>query len=58
MKPIGVKSDSFPDYSEESNEKDPKFKVGDHGRILKCKNNFAKGYFPNWSEKIFVIKKN
>ena len=30
MKPIGVKSDSFAEYNEESNEKDPKFKVGDH----------------------------
>ena len=31
--------------------------VGDHVRISKCKNIFAKGYMPNWSEKIFVIKK-
>ena len=30
MKPIDVKSDSFAEYNEESNEKDPKFKVGDH----------------------------
>ena len=27
MKPIDVKSDSFPEYNEECNEKDPKFKV-------------------------------
>ena len=57
MKPIDVKSDSFAEYNEESNEKDPKFKVGDHVRISKYKNNFAKGYTPNWSEEIFVIKK-
>ena len=25
-------------------------------RILKCKNIFAKGYTPNWSEEVFVIK--
>ena len=31
--------------------------VGDHVRISKCKNIFAKGYMPNWSEEIFVIKK-
>ena len=35
MKPIDVKSDSFAEYNEESNEKDSKFKVGDHVRILK-----------------------
>ena len=26
-------------------------------RILKYKNIFAKGYTPNWSEEVFVIKK-
>ena len=57
MKPIDVKSDSFAEYNEESNEKDPKFKVGDHIRISKFKNVFAKGYTPNWSEEIFIIKK-
>ena len=29
MKPIDAKSDSFAEYNEESNEEDPKFKVGD-----------------------------
>ena len=57
MKPIDVKSDSFAEYNEKSNEKDPKFKVGDHVRILKYKNIFAKGYAPSWSEEIFVVKK-
>ena len=38
MKPIEVTSDSYAAYSEDSNEKDPKFKVGDHGRISKHKN--------------------
>ena len=33
------------------------FKVGDHVRTSKYKNIFAKGYTPNWSEEIFVIKK-
>ena len=36
---------------------EPKFKVGDHVRISKYKNTFAKGYTPNWSEEAFVIKK-
>ena len=43
MKPADVKSDSFAEYNEESNEKDPKFKVGDHVRISKYMNIFAKG---------------
>ena len=57
MKPIDVKSDSFAEYNEESNEKDPKFKVGDHVRVSKFKNVFAKGYIPNWSKEIFIVKK-
>ena len=57
MKPRDVKDNSFAEYNEESNEKDPKFKVGDHVRISKFKNVFAKGYTPNWSEEIFVVKK-
>ena len=56
-KPIDVKSNSFAEYNEESNEKDPKFKVGGHVRISKYKNIFAKGYAPKWSEEIFVVKK-
>ena len=57
MKPIDVGDESFAEYNEESNEKDAKFKVGDHVRISKYKNIFAKGYSPNWSEEVFVIKK-
>ena len=43
--------------AEESNEKGPKFKVGDHVRISKFKNVFTKGYTPNWSKEVFVVKK-
>ena len=57
MKPIDVKNNSFTKYNEESNEKDSKFKIKDHVRTSKYKNIFAKGYTPNWSEKIFIIKK-
>ena len=57
MKPVDVESDSFAKYNEKSNEKDPKFKVGDHVRISKFKNVFAIGYSPNWSEEIFIVKK-
>ena len=43
--------------SKEVNDKDPKFKVGNHVRISKHKNIFAKGYTPNWSEEVFVVSK-
>ena len=43
--------------NEHSNEKDPKFKVGDHVRISKYKNIFAKGYTTNCSEVIFIISR-
>ena len=57
MKPIEVTDDSFAEYNVESNKKNPKFKVGDHVRISKYKNVFAKGYAPNWSEEVFIINK-
>ena len=57
MKPIDVRNYSFAEYNEESNEKDPQFKVGDHFRISKYKNIFAKGYAPSWCKEIFAVKK-
>ena len=57
MKPVDVKSSTYINYSKETNDKDPKFKIGDIARISKYKNIFAKGYAPNWSEEVFVIKK-
>ena len=57
MKPIDVKDNTYVDSKKEVNDKDPKFKVGDHVRIFKQKNTFAKGYTPNWSEDVFVISK-
>ena len=35
MKPIDVTDDSYAEYNEDFNKKDPKFKVGDHVRISK-----------------------
>ena len=49
MKSVDVKSYTYIDSSKESNNKDPKFKIGDIVRISKYKNIFAKGYTPNWS---------
>ena len=57
MKPIDVTSDSYAEYNEDSNVTKPKFKVGDHVRISKYKNIFAKGYTQNWSEEVFVVSK-
>ena len=57
-KPVDVKDNTYIDFKKDINDKDPKFKVGDHVRISKYKNIFAKGYMPNWSEEIFIIKKN
>ena len=47
MKPIAVTSDSYAEYNEDSSVTKPKFKVGDHVRISKYKNIFAKGYTQN-----------
>ena len=57
MKPIFVKDNTYIDFGKEVNDNDSKVKVGDHVRISKYKNIFAKGYTPNWSEEVFVIKK-
>ena len=57
MKPIDVKDNTYLNADKEINNKDPKFKVGDHVRISKCKNIFAKDYTPNWSEEVFDINK-
>ena len=47
MKPVDVKSGNYGEYNNDSNDKDPKFQVGDHVRISKYKSIFAKGYTPN-----------
>ena len=57
MKPVDVKDNTYIDFKKEVNDRDPKFKVGDHVRISKYKNVFAKGYTPNWSEEVFVVSK-
>ena len=56
MKPVDVKDNAYFDLNKEVNDKDSKLKVGDDVVISKCKNIFAKGYTPNWFEKVFVIK--
>ena len=57
MKPVDVKDNTYIDFNKDVNDKNPKFEVGDHVRIFRYNNVFAKGYMPNWSEEIFIIKK-
>ena len=56
MKPADVKPSTYSESSKEIIYQDPKFKISDTVRISKHKNIFAKGYTPNWSEEVFVIK--
>ena len=44
MKPADV--ESYIDFDIENNDKHPKFKVGDHVRVSKYRNIFAKDYNP------------
>ena len=57
MKPVDVKPNTYIDSSKDINDKHPKFKIGDIVRMSKYKTIFSKGYVPDWSEEIFVIKK-
>ena len=47
MKPSDVKDNTYINIDKEVNDKDPKFQIGDHVRIPKYKNTFAKGYTLN-----------
>ena len=57
MNSLDVKSGTYINFGVENNDKDPKFKVGDHVRIPKHENIFAKGYVLNQSDDVFLIKK-
>ena len=56
MKSVDVNRSMHADFDKENNNKDPKFKVGNHVRVSKYKSILAKGYISNWSEEVFVIK--
>ena len=49
MKRNEIKPSLYFEFGMINNDKDPKFKYGDHLRISKYKNIFAKSYVPNWS---------
>ena len=57
INPVDVKDNTYINFGKESNDKDPKFKIGDYVRVSKYKNIFATVYTSNWSEETFVIKK-
>ena len=57
MKPLDVKENTYINTDKDTNDKNPKFKVGDPIRISKYKNIFAKSYTPNWCEEVFVIER-
>ena len=48
MKPVDAKPSTYIDFNKATN---------DIVRISKYKNIFVKGYVPNWSKEVFVIKK-
>ena len=57
MKSIDVRGDSCAEDNEDFNKKDPKFKVGNHDRISKYKNIFAKGFAPIGRKKFLMLVK-
>ena len=57
MKPVDFNHNTYIDFENEVNDKDPRFKVGDYVRNSKYKNIFAKGYTPNWSEEVLLLVK-
>ena len=52
-----MQSNTYIDPSKEINNKDLKFKTGDILTISEYEAISAKGYTPNWSVEVFVIKK-
>ena len=44
MKPFDVKGNTYFDFGKGSDDKNPKFKVGDNLKASKYKDIFAKGY--------------
>ena len=56
MKPVGIKSNTYHNISKKNNKLGTKFEISYRVRISKYKNIFAKGYIPNWSKEIFMIK--
>ena len=57
MVPADIYPNIYFEFNKENNKEGSKFKSGNHVRISKYKNIFAKGYVPNWSKEVFVIER-
>ena len=57
MKPVDLKPGMYIKFNTDKNKEGPKFKVSNHVRISKDKNIFAKGYYPNWTKEVLLLKK-
>ena len=57
MKPIDVKDNTYINTDKEFNDKDPKFKVGDHVRISKYKTFLLKAILQIGLKKYLLLKK-
>ena len=58
MKPANEHPSTYVDFGNKKiMKKKTKFKTCDHARISKYEHIFPKGYVPNLSEEVFVIKK-
>ena len=58
MEPIDITSDSYAEYNEDSNEKDPKFKVGDHVKFQNTKTFLLRDTLKTGQKKFFIISKD
>ena len=58
MKPVDVKSNTYIDFHKENNKEGSKFKVGNHVRILKCKNILQKPMFQIGLKRLLWLKKS
>ena len=56
MKPVDVKVTTHIDSIKEVNNIDHEFNDHECCQNIKVQKHFCKGYTPNWSENIFVIK--
>ena len=53
MKHVDVKSNTYFDFNKENIKEGPKFKVGNHVRISKCKNILQKVMFQIGLKRLF-----
>ena len=57
MKPVNVTDDSYVEYNEDFDKKDPKFRVGDHVKAAKYKSIFRKDILQIGRKKFSLLVK-